>query len=182
MSRSVTLGASTFVLALCACVPARAQTIVVEVKPDNCCPPARRWVEPVFEEKRVQVWVDAVYRTVCTRVWTPPVYKTVYERVWRPAVTKTVCERVWVPDRWETRTVIHREGETTYTTRERVLVNPGHHETRSTQVVVTPAHCETLERQEMVSPGSLRRAAAASSSIPMFTEPESSSARVTSAF
>jgi hypothetical protein len=87
------------------------------------------------------------------RVWVEPVYRTVHERVWVPPVTRTVEERVWVHDRVEEREVVRYRGGRRCVEIERVVVEPGHFETRCREVEVAPGHWATVTRQELVREG-----------------------------
>jgi hypothetical protein len=109
---------------------------------------------PRFEERRVRVWVEPVYRNVSDRVWVEPVYRTVPDRVWRKPEVRVQFDRVWVPDRYEVRTTTRRDRfGRLVKTREKILIEPGHHEKRRSEVVVRPGFWDTVERQEMVSEG-----------------------------
>jgi hypothetical protein len=106
------------------------------------------------EVRETRVWVEPVYRTVCEKVWVEPVYKTTCDRVWVAPVTRTVCEKVWVPDRYECRTVVHRDRHGyTFRSEERVLVERGHFTSVERVVEVCAGHFDNVERQEPVCAG-----------------------------
>jgi hypothetical protein len=124
--------------------------------------------EPGYAFRETKVWCEPVYRTVCDKVWVEPVYRTVCEKVYRAPVTRTVCEKVWVPDRYETRTVVRREGRGRvvrceervlierghYATVERVVeVIPGRWENEERRVLVCDGHFDNVERRELITPG-----------------------------
>ena len=72
-------------------------------------------------------WVDPAYAR-------PPIVEQprmiIIERIWVPSITQRIAERVWMPDRYEDRWVMHCVGDHMLLVRERVLVEPGHWETR----------------------------------------------------
>jgi hypothetical protein len=104
---------------------------------------------PRYEEKRVKVWVEPVYRTVTDKVWVEPTYRTVTDRVWKEPVVKVQVQRVWVPDRYEWRTYYKNVRGVRVSVREKVLVEPAHHERRESKIVVQPGCWENVERREV---------------------------------
>ena len=108
---------------------------------------------PVYEERQVRVWVPPVYRTVCDQVWVEPVYRTVCDRQYIAPVYQTVCEKVWVPEVCQTREVRYYDHGRVCTRIERVVVTPGHFESRDRQVLVAEGHWQNVERQELVAAG-----------------------------
>ena len=94
-------------------------------------------VEPVYEDREVQVLVPAVYRTVV-------------DRVWREPVCRTVCERVVVPAVWQCREVRRSDGYRVWSSRDRILIAPAHVEERQRQEIVCQGHFEDVARQELV--------------------------------
>ena len=97
-------------------------------------------IRPEYATREVKVWVPATYRTVVDRQWVEPVYRT-------------ETERVWVPERTEERQVHYRDYGRDCVRIERVVVDPGHYESRERRVCVTECHWENCERQELVCEG-----------------------------
>src|SRR5687768_1405932 len=93
---------------------------------------------PRHRERRVRYWVQPVYRTVTERVWVAPVHRTVTERVWIEPVHETVYEDVYVPARYEVREIVKRRHGRKIVIRERVLIEPAHHDRVAKQVCVSP--------------------------------------------
>jgi hypothetical protein len=108
---------------------------------------------PVIVAPPVQrVWVEPVYRAVTEQVWVPDQYQTVIDHVWIDPVTQTVTDRVWVPDQFAWSDVDHVDANGRhYTTKEKVLAQPGHFENQPRQVVVTPGHYQDVPRQQLVA-------------------------------
>src|SRR5947207_1246452 len=100
----------------------------------------RIWIEPVYEERNVQVWAEPVYRTECTKVLIEP------ERY------ETRCDRVWVEPVFEVRDVVRYEHGRRYCRRERVCVREGYWQTVEHRVLI-PAVYRNDERQVLVTPG-----------------------------
>ena len=95
---------------------------------------------PRHRERRVRYWVEPVYQTVTERVWIEPVHETVYEDV-------------YVPARYEVREIVKRRHGRKVVIRERVLIEPGHHERVPRRVCVSEGHWENVEKRVCVSEG-----------------------------
>jgi hypothetical protein len=89
----------------------------------------------------------------CEWVWVEPVYRTVYDRVWIPPVTRTIEERVWIPERVEEREVVRYRNGRRCVEVVRIVIEPGHYETRCREVEVSCGRWDTVARQELVCAG-----------------------------
>jgi hypothetical protein len=116
--------------------------------------PARRWIEPVYEERVTQVWCEPVYKTEYVPHWVKPYYNTVVDRVWVEPVHE--WREVVTRDRHGHR-VVRREKvcvrEGGWKTVERQEYVPGHVKHEPQQVLVHAGHYQTKRERVCVREG-----------------------------
>ena len=116
--------------------------------------PARRWVEPVYEERVTQVWCEPVYETRYVPHWVKPYYKTVTDRVWVEPIHE--WREVVSYDRRGHR-IVRREKvcvrEGGWRTIERQEYVPGHEKNEPEQVLVHAGHYQTKRERVCVREG-----------------------------
>ncbi|MGN6725748.1 MAG: hypothetical protein ACTHLZ_07495 [Tepidisphaeraceae bacterium] len=104
-------------------------------------PPARVWVEPVYETRTERVWVE-------------PVTQMQTQNVWHEAVTEDRVDQQWVPDRFEVRDVETRtRSGRRVIERQSVLVEAAHWQTVHTPVVVRAGYWGPEAVPVVVTPG-----------------------------
>ena len=125
-----------------------------DVRHDHRGGPARRWVEPVYEERVTQVWCEPVYKTEYVPHWVKPYYKTVTDRVWVEPIHE--WREVVSYDRRGHR-IVRRERvcvrEGGWRTIERQEYVPGHEKHEPTQVLVHAGHYQTKRERVCVREG-----------------------------